>query len=82
MAERWSNKFYRSSWHRVANNGSKARHSLPFFCNLNYGAVVDPSRSVCQGKLKDSVGEPKFKPILAGEYICEKLNLMYLQKED
>ena len=82
MAERWSNKFYRSSWHRVVNTGSKARHSLPFFCNLNFGAVVDPSGSVCQGKLKNSVGDPKFKPILAGEYICEKLNLMYLQKED
>ena len=80
MAERWSNGFYRSSWHRVANNSQEARHSLPFFCNLNYGAVVDPSQSVCQGKLKSLIGDAKFKPVLAGEYICEKLNLMYKQK--
>ena len=77
MAERWSNQYYRSSWHRVNNTSTKARHSLPFFCNLNYGASVDPSQSVCKGNLKHSVGEAKFPPVLAGDYICEKLNLMH-----
>ena len=82
MAERWSNEFYRSSWHRVANNSTESRHSIPFFCNLNYGTVVDPSESVCKGSLKEIVGEVKFPPVLAGEYICEKLNLMYTQKNN
>ena len=83
MAERWSNQYYRSSWHRVnVNTTSKARHSVPFFCNLNYGAVVDPSQSVCKGKLKSIVGETKYPSILAGDYICEKLNLMYKAKDN
>ena len=80
MAERWSNKYYRSSWHRV-NTSNKERHSIPFFCNLNYDAIVDPSQSVCQGRLKDHVGPAKFPPVLAGDYICEKLNLMYKWKD-
>ena len=79
MAERWSNKYYRSSWHRV-NTSNKERHSIPFFCNLNYDAIVDPALSVCQGELKNHVGPAKFPSILAGDYICEKLNLMYKGK--
>ena len=83
MAERWSNQYYRSSWHRVnVNTSNNARHSIPFFCNLNYSAVVDPAESVCKGQLKCSVGEPKFPSVLAGDYICEKLNLMYMCKND
>ena len=82
MAERWSNQYYRSSWHRVNNTSTEARHSIPFFCNLNYGASVDPSQGVCKGKLKYSVGESKFPPVLAGDYICKKLNLMYKHKDN
>ena len=82
MAERWSNQYYRSSWHRVnVNHRNKSRHSIPFFCNLNYDAVVDPSESVCKGKLKSIVGEAKYSPILAGDYICQKLSLMYKNKD-
>ena len=52
MAERWSNNYYKSTWHRVQNLSGRQRHSIPFFCNLNFDTVVDPRTSVCQGKIR------------------------------
>ena len=49
MAERWTNNYYKSTWHRVNNRSGRKRHSIPFFCNLDYDAVVDPQTSVCEG---------------------------------
>ena len=66
-----------STWHRVRSVSGNVRHSIPFFCNLDYDAIVDPAQSVCQGKLKDKVGEAKYKETCAGDYICQKLGLMY-----
>ena len=77
MAERWTNNYYRSTWHRVNNRSGRQRHSIPFFCNLNYDAIVDPETSVCQGTLKHLFGDPKFEKTIAGDYICEKLGLMH-----
>ena len=77
MAERWTNNYYKSTWHRVNNRSGRQRHSIPFFCNLNYDAVVDPRTSVCQGKLRSLFGDPKFEKVVAGDYICEKLGLMH-----
>ena len=74
MAANWTNDFYKSTFHRVSNKLQRQRHSIPFFCNLNYDAIVDP-RDVCKGPL--DVGEPKMKPIKAGDYLCEKLGLMH-----
>ena len=77
MAERWTNNYYKSTWHRVNNRSGRQRHSIPFFCNLNYDAVVDPRTSVCQGRLRSLFGDPKFEKVVAGDYICEKLGLMH-----
>uniref|UniRef100_A0A7S4ICU2 Fe2OG dioxygenase domain-containing protein n=1 Tax=Vannella robusta TaxID=1487602 RepID=A0A7S4ICU2_9EUKA len=77
MAERWSNDYFKSTWHRVNNVSGRLRHSIPFFCNLDYNAEVDPSTSVCQGTLAEVVGSPKYEPICAGEYICQKLGIMH-----
>jgi isopenicillin N synthase-like dioxygenase len=74
MAAAWSNNYYKSTFHRVSSNLKRQRHSIPFFCNLNYDAVVDP-RDVCDGTL--DVGEPHMTPVLAGDYLCEKLGLMH-----
>lgn len=79
MAESWSNDYYKSTWHRVNNTSGKLRHSIPFFCNLDYNASVDPSTSVCKGTKKDLIGQvPKYPPTCAGDYICKKLGLMHL----
>ena len=81
MAERWSNDYYKSTWHRVNNNTGKLRHSIPFFCNLDYYAKVDPKSSVCDiSKKKHLIGKCSTKyneSIFAGDYICSKLGLMY-----
>ena len=57
------------------------RHSIPFFCNLDYYAKVDPKSSVCDiSKKKHLIGKCLTKyneSIFAGDYICSKLGLMY-----
>lgn len=78
MAEQWSNNFYKSTWHRVNNSSGKLRHSIPFFCNLDYDTIVDPKESVCKGNIKSLVGNPKFEAVKAGDYICKKLGIMHL----
>lgn len=76
MAEAWSNNWYKSTLHRVANHLQRRRHSIPFFCNVNYNAIVSPA-DVCSGPLGSEVGEPHMQPIKAGDYLCEKLGLMH-----
>jgi len=77
LVERWSNDYFKSTWHRVHATSGKMRHSIPFFCNLDYHAIVDPAESVCKGELRALVGEAKFGRTCAGDYICQKLGLMY-----
>jgi isopenicillin N synthase-like dioxygenase len=77
MAARWSNGLYKSTWHRVNNKTGRLRHSIPFFCNTNFDALVDPKSSVCAGSLSGVVGEARFEPVGAGQYLCEKLGLMW-----
>ena len=77
MAEQWSNNFYKSTWHRVNNSSGKLRHSIPFFCNLDYDTIVDPKESVCKGMIQSLVGNPKFEAVKAGDYICQKLGIMH-----
>lgn len=77
MASAWSNGYYKSTLHRVDKKLTRRRHSIPFFCNLNYDAMVDP-RDVCRDGLGfNIVGEPNMAPICAGDYLCQKLGLMH-----
>ena len=81
MAARWTNDLYQSTPHRVqspslSNNTQSettartlARHSIPFFLNCNFDTRVE---------CLPGCGEPKYPPTLAGEYILEKLGLMYM----
>jgi len=72
MAARWSNDLYQSTLHRVSNNHNAfPRHSIPFFLNCNYDATVE-----CIVSSEEPL--PKYPPVKAGEYILEKLGLMYL----
>ena len=41
MASAWSNGYYKSTFHRVDTALKRRRHSIPFFCNLNYDAMVE-----------------------------------------
>jgi isopenicillin N synthase-like dioxygenase len=72
MAARWSNDVYKSTLHRVLH-ATNTRHSIPFFLNSNFDAMVE-----CIARDQDE--EPKYPPVKAGEYILEKLGLMYLSE--
>jgi isopenicillin N synthase-like dioxygenase len=75
MASLWSNYYYKSTLHRVKSL-KRIRHSIPFFCNLNYDAVVNP-QDICNNATVDVGTTAKAKPILAGDYLCQKLGLMH-----
>ena len=84
LASEWTNNYYKSTLHRVNNSQLITdRHSVPFFCNLNYNAIVDPI-DLCQNSTLSEVvdgirnGSTGFMTkITAGDYICKKLGLMH-----
>lgn len=77
MAQHWSNDRYRSTEHRVfiETSSSRARYSVPFVCNADFDAQVAPADIVTAG------AAVKYAPIKAGQYIMQKLGLMWDQAE-
>ena len=69
MAARWSNDTYKSTLHCVRTSSATTRHLIPFFSNCNFDTKVECITG-------DKAG--KYPPVKAGEYILEKLGLMYL----
>jgi isopenicillin N synthase-like dioxygenase len=69
LMARWSNDRWRSTLHRVVDppaslsGGIPRRHSMPFFHNANWDALV----STLPG-----TGEPKYEPVLAGPHLRAK----------
>ena len=82
MTARWSNDLYQSTWHRVNNRSGRTRHSIPFFCNCDYDAVVECITACTEqggegGEGAGGGGEvAKYPPVKAGPYILMKLGLM------
>ena len=72
MMARWSNDRYRSTPHRVFNRSGRIRHSIAFFNDINYHAVVE-----CLPGCSDAENPPKYPPILAGEHIAEMYRRTY-----
>ena len=63
LLERWSNRRYRSTVHRVINRSDRERLSLVLAYDPNFETVVDPG-AFCAG------GEtPHDEPILCGDYL-------------
>ena len=70
----------------VYNASGRTRHSIPFFCNCDYDAVVECITACTAGAEGDDGGVgpdpaeskwiPKYPPVKAGEYILAKLGLM------
>lgn len=76
MTARWTNDLYKSTEHRVFNSSSsKPRYSVPFFCNCDFDATVEPAAVAGA----ESVAA-KYGPVTAGHYIMQKLGLMWDQK--
>jgi isopenicillin N synthase-like dioxygenase len=71
LLERWSNKRFRSTPHRVVNRSGHERLSIATFYDPTYTALVDP---------RDLLGpddEPAFEPIAAGDYILGRINAAF-----
>ena len=68
LTARWTNDVYRSNSHRVVNRLNRGRMSIPTFMNPNHRAVVE-CISTCTGPGRP----PKYEPVLAGEYVTNKI---------
>lgn len=67
---RWTNDVYRSNKHQVVNRLGVERYSIPFFFNPNHRAIVD-----CIPSCASADNPSRYSPVLAGEYIADKIKV-------
>jgi len=72
MMARWTNDRWVSTLHRVVQpgatpGGANRRQSLPFFHNTNFDAKIE-----CIPTCLRPGEEPKYEPVLAGQYLIER----------
>jgi isopenicillin N synthase-like dioxygenase len=70
LLARWTNDRFVSTVHRVWNITGRERYSIPFFFGVNYDATVKTLDS-CLAEGEQS----KYEPILAGEYVWNRLSV-------
>ena len=63
LLERWSNRRYRSTVHRVINSSGRERLSLVLAYDPNFETLVDPSAFCAEGEA------PHDEPITCGDYL-------------
>ena len=63
LLERWSNRRYHSTVHRVINSSGRERLSLVLAYDPNFETLVDPRAFCAQGE------EPQDEPIACGDYL-------------
>jgi isopenicillin N synthase-like dioxygenase len=71
---RWTNDIYVSTPHRVINVSPRERYSIAFFFDPNPDAEVEAIASC----LTD--GAAKYPPILAADYLKQRLDATYLER--
>jgi isopenicillin N synthase-like dioxygenase len=69
---RWSNDIYVSTPHRVTSPPGRDRYSVAFFLDPNPDALVE-----CLPGCSDAAHPPKYPPILAADYLTERLEATY-----
>lgn len=67
MLERWTNKRYKSTIHRVVTTTEKERYSIAFFIEPAFDTVVE-----CLPQCLGPDEEPRYPPITAGQYLLDK----------
>ncbi|WP_138503999.1 isopenicillin N synthase family dioxygenase [Nostoc sp. PA-18-2419] len=75
LMQRWTNHVFCSTKHRVMipndNRVKQSRYSIAFFCHPNDDVEIACLESCQRGKL------PIYPPILAGEYLLQRLQATY-----
>jgi isopenicillin N synthase-like dioxygenase len=69
---RWSNDTYVSTPHRVTSPRGRDRYSIAFFLDPNPEALIE-----CLPGCSTSDQPPKYRPILAADYLTERLVATY-----
>jgi isopenicillin N synthase-like dioxygenase len=72
LLQRWSNDAFLSTRHRAINISGAARLSIPFFLGVNYDTQISPLPG-CVSAARPS----KYPPVMAGDYIYQRLNETY-----
>lgn len=67
LLEVWTNGAFKSTLHRVQNNGHE-RYSMPFFVAANYDAVVRPIDGLSPAR-----GSQRYAPVVAGHHLMNQL---------
>ncbi|CAM6025129.1 unnamed protein product [Sphagnum balticum] len=70
MLKIWTNGLYQSTLHRVVNDDSKYRVSVPFFYEPNFDALVEPLE-ICKRQTGSAV--PRFTPVVYGDHVIGKV---------
>jgi isopenicillin N synthase-like dioxygenase len=68
MLHRWSNGRLLSTPHRVTNRSGRERYSVPFFFDPHVDTVITPL---------PSCGEPRFEPLVFGDFLRHELEASY-----
>lgn len=78
LTQFWTQNRYKSTLHRVHNQTLETRYSLVFFANCDFDARIDNLNESSSGAVdvRDST------VMTAGQYIMEKLGLMWMMDKD
>ncbi|XP_024358722.1 homoarginine-6-hydroxylase 2-ODD-233 isoform X2 [Physcomitrium patens] len=66
----WTNGLYQSTLHRVMNNDSKYRVSVPFFYEPNFDARVEPFSFLQDSTAAES---KRYTPVVYGDHVINKV---------
>ena len=67
LMSRWTNGVLRSTVHRVVNRKGLERYSVPFFAEPGFHSKIE-----CIPSMVPAGENPKFDPIIAGEYLLSR----------